>query len=127
MSKSLKLKNDEYIDTTGIMHNRRLLSSLLEKETIYDKNGIVLEKIGNIMHYYTNGYVSKGQPEGYTIPAEYRPAKNMKTTCAVYSAGTYWHACSFSLSNKQVWIPEKPEGGLLTDYIYIGFSVFWFI
>lgn len=79
------------------------------------------------MHYYTISYVSKGQPEGYTIPESYRPINNMKTTCSIYQSGTYWKASPFCTSNKQVWIPEKPEGGLLTDYIYIGFSVMWFI
>ena len=36
MSKSIKLKNNNYIDSTGITHGRELLSTILGNKIIYD-------------------------------------------------------------------------------------------
>lgn len=59
MSKSIKYKNNTYIDSTGVVHNTKLLSSFLEPEvsklnlvsncfSTIDTNTVM--RIGNIVH-----------------------------------------------------------------------------
>lgn len=98
MSKSIKLKDNNYLDSTGITHNRNLLSTILNKLTynsgwtrISTDYGVYYKKVGNIV---TVRGISSGSRtlSGWSqtflgnLPADYRP--NTTIRYPVYAKGS---------------------------------------
>lgn len=92
MANSIKLKNNNYIDSTGVVHNREKLSDILVNifNAINDSgkktpnfinnwssksfNPCYYRKVGNIVYIY--GVIGGGNGSDiFTLPAGYRPVK----------------------------------------------------
>ena len=54
MPKSIKPSNNIYIDSSGIVHNHELLSTLLQKIIDQFSDGIVLESVTNLNDFLVN-------------------------------------------------------------------------
>ena len=98
MAKSYKLKDSNYIDSTGIMHKKRLLSEILNDSDWIElplNSGFTsnaLASSGKLMYRKINGIVYiKGSVKGFTgfnitcgtLPEGYRP------TTRIDSYGSY--------------------------------------
>lgn len=63
MAKSIKLKNDTYIDSTGIMHNRSLLSTIINNLETTINN--LLNRIYIIQEGDMDGFLCKEMVQLY--------------------------------------------------------------
>lgn len=63
MAKAIKLKNDMYLDTRGIVHNKELLSNVLDKTIRFKRFGIKFDvsnvNIGDWVIGYTENTIPK--------------------------------------------------------------------
>ena len=59
MAKSIKLKNNNYIDSTDIVHNRELLSSILNKITYSEGSWTPTMANANVTYTMQQGYYLK--------------------------------------------------------------------
>lgn len=80
MSKSIKFKNDTYIDTTGITHNRELLSTLMiVTGTSGRSKNISYTDVNTIRangFYYGNGVTNAPTQYGYLFVISHFSASN---------------------------------------------------
>lgn len=75
MSQSIKLNNNNYIDSTGITHNRELLSTILNNKIIYDSGS---NSNGNWIRFTDGTMIQYGKVE-----------KNV--TISTRSSATQWY------------------------------------
>ncbi len=66
MSKSIKLKNDNYLDSSSVIHKKQKLSEILENgiEIITNNNGTAIKFANGIMLAYRNGLVTGNYDSG---------------------------------------------------------------
>lgn len=90
--KSIKLKNDNYFDSSGIVHNQELLSTILSNIKDNKSNYMKLENGTLICWGATNRYninPSSSEEESINLPFTY---KNTNYVCITSFAGggAYW-------------------------------------
>lgn len=124
MSKSIKLTNDTYLDSTGIAHNQELLSNIINNKTIYDSGN-------NENGYYTRwndgtmicrGIVQASANVGYadlTFPVPFVGDVNDITIVSnhKYTTGSGYGG---SLQLRSITSPQVVD--LTTGYIYSYYS-----
>ena len=90
--KSIKLKNDNYFDSSGITHDRELLSTILSNIKDNKSNYMKLENGTLICWGKTNKYnISYNYTENVdiTLPASYKDA-NFIVLTSISDTGAYW-------------------------------------
>jgi len=92
MSKSIKLENNNYIDSTGITHNRELLSTILNNATVYDSG---TNTNGNYIRFKNGVMICWHSIVGSTHPNKTRYGNGF-----FYQQGAY---SSTSPENAKTW------------------------
>ena len=62
MSKSLKLKNDTYVDSSAVVHNKELLSTILEKSVRFKKFEIKFDVSNKSVGDWVEGHTENNIP-----------------------------------------------------------------
>ena len=91
MAKSIKLKNNNYIDSTGVVHNRGLLSTLLNNITTNISN--LLTNVSNLLTSVSNletkttQFKNKEYSGMTTSSTSFKPAKSIYLAVLWINAG----------------------------------------
>lgn len=105
MAKSIKLKNNTYIDSTGIIHEKELLSTIINNSAIYDsgtnsngsyiryKNGIMIcwrqETVTDQAINNSYGSIFQGA-RNYTYPIPFSSQPSVTCTSFQHGTGASW-------------------------------------
>ena len=89
MSKSLKFKNNNYLDSTGIVHNRALLSAVLEKMVSNEDaiKSVDIDTINKTCYNYCNQCINTPtSTNGYLFTHRYRDDYIYQKYTTIYGA-----------------------------------------
>ena len=105
-------------------------ATIVEREVLYNANNIILERTGNIYHYYTSGVCTKSNLNTATSAiSAYAPLINISKPCTFKvdtSASTYYVTllCRFN-TNGEVLVMDN-QGNLVSNYAYLCFDFIYF-
>ena len=89
MAKSIKLQDDNYIDSTGVVHNKKLLSLILTPKVLYENesNTATTITLNDSVTNYKRVLINAKGNDGETISTEIVNPNNKIINLIVYHSG----------------------------------------
>ncbi|MGN0967139.1 MAG: hypothetical protein ACI4OP_06125 [Candidatus Coprovivens sp.] len=102
MSKSIRLNDNTYLDSSGVTHNRALLSTILESKIIYDSGS---NSNGSYIRYTDGTMICAGQ-RSWTI------SNNTKVGSVYYTDAVQYGSFPISFSETPIVVFHTAVGSL---------------
>ena len=138
MSKSIKLKDNNYLDSTGITHNRQLLSDILYDSGWVDMSSYInatnfsvrtgqppmVRRIGNVVYWKGSVYCSTAVNDKEAtilsgIPSQFRPVGEFGRSGVTWYISTPYHIYTDNYGS--VRVSESTNIGV--QYDWAGFTL----